>query len=245
MTSGRKTWAALLVFAAIPIGFALGAWAGARLLVPAGAGLVGGAMVLWYGLLGVLLALAAGIVAIRALDPSRLKPVALTAGGLATAVLVMIGLMVTEQRREHDAHFRQSMAMLPPFELVLAGSIATAVHRFAYDSEDNDWRVQRADGGQCRGGLPADKAGDRARLELLSALRGLDVAGVLVHPPACQQAGKALAILEVEIREHKPPVTTGRLRLTRACRKQIPEVEALLESVAAVYRRHGRELVCQ
>jgi hypothetical protein len=61
-TVGGKTtakfWAWLLVLASILPGFTLGAWLGARLLVPASAGLAGGAMVLWYGLLGAAIALA-------------------------------------------------------------------------------------------------------------------------------------------------------------------------------------------
>lgn len=64
-------WSVLWLLAAIPLGFAIGAWTGARLLVPGSAGLAAGAMVVGYGLLGVLLALVASTVVMRVLDASR------------------------------------------------------------------------------------------------------------------------------------------------------------------------------
>lgn len=240
-----RVWSALWGLAAIPIGFALGAWSGARLLVPDNAGLTGGAMVVWYGALGGLLALVVSIVAIRLLDASRLKPIALVLVVLAAGVLTMAGLAVTEQHTERDAELRKSMAMLPSFELTLAGDIGASLRRFAYASATNDWRIQRVDGVRCSGALPAGRMGDRSRLELLGALRGLDVAGVLVEPPACARAGDALATLELQIFEHKPPPTSGNLTLTQACRARIPQVGALFERVVEIYRRHGDQLDCR
>lgn len=244
MKRSNWLWSALLVLSALPIGFALGAWLGGRFLLPDNAGLAGGAMVLGYGLLGVLLALVAGIVAIRLLDAARLKPVAIVAGGLAACLLVMAGLRINQQQAQSDGHFRQTVARLPPFELVFIGELGRGLSRFSYASRPNDWRVERADGARCQAGLPNDKAGDRSRVDLLSALRGLDVAGVLIEPPACQQIGDVLATIEVEIREAMPPATAGQLRLTRACRDEFPEIDALFKAAQAVYQRHRRELDC-
>lgn len=250
MKTPRWVWAVLLVVAAVPVGFAFGAWIGGRFLVPDNAGLVGGAMVFWYGLLGLLLALVAGVVAIRMLDAARLRSVALVVAGLAVVLLIAAGPTINEQRAERDAHRQQMLAMMPPFELVLAGKVGGTIERFAYDSYDNgldgnDLHVWLASGKRCRGPLPAGRSGDRSRVELLTALRGLDIAGVLVDPPACQQAGEVLARLDVEIRESTPPYTAGRLALTQACRDEIPEIDALFENVQAVYRRHRRDLECQ
>jgi len=233
----------------VPVGFALGAWTGARFLIPANAGLAGGAMVFWYGLAGAGIALLLSGVAIRWRGARRVKIPALVLAVLAAGVLGSGWLTFQQQQRERDAARQQSMARLPPFELVLAGKIAVTPREtltvFAYRSADNDWRVTRADGQTCLGGLPAGKAGDRSRVELLGALRGLDVAGVLVDPPACQHAGQALATLDVAIHEAKPPITEGRLRLTSACRREIPEIEVVFDKIQAVYRRHREALVCQ
>jgi len=245
MTMSRKLWAALLLLAAVPVGFALGAWIGARFLIPANAGLAGGAMVFWYGLLGFVLAQVAAIVAIRALAPSRLKPVALVGAGLAMVLLVLAGVGVSNQQEERSAQRQHTLAMLPPFELVLVGRVGDSIERVSYASEANQLQVELENGLQCLGGLPPGKAGDRSRVELLSALRGLDVAGMFVDPPACQQAGEVLATLDARIREAKPPVTAGRLRLTQVCRDEIPQVDALFEQVRMVYRRHKRELDCR
>ena len=245
MQKSRFGWAVLLVLAAIPIGFAIGAWLGARFLVPADAGLAGGAMVLWYGFLGMVLALVASIIASRMLDPARLKPVALVAGGLAACLLVLFGIRINQQQDESDAHLRQTVAMLPPFEIVVAGEMGNGLNRFSYASASNDLRLERGDNQRCQGGLPVDKTGDRSRVELLSALRGLDVAGVLVESPACQQAGEVLATIEIEIREAKPPMTAGRLRVTRACREEIPEIDAVFDAAQAVHQRHRSQLDCR
>ncbi len=255
MKTPHWVWAVVLVVAAVPVGFAFGAWIGGRFLLPDNAGLVGGAMVFWYGLLGLLLALVAGVVAMRTLDASRLRPVAIVVAGLAVVLLIAAVPTINEQRAERDAHRQQMIAMMPPFELVLAGRVGGEIERFAYDSYDNglddngldgnDLHVWLASGKRCRGPLPPGRTGDRSRVELLTALRGLDVAGVLVDPPACQQAGEALATLDMEIRESTPPYTVGRLALTQACRDEIPEIDALFENMQAVYRRHRRDLECQ
>jgi hypothetical protein len=241
----RKAWATLLVLAAILPGFVLGAWLGAQFLVPRDAGLAGGAMVFWYGALGVLAALVGALLLLRTLPASRLRLAALLMTGIALALSAWLALVFTRHGDERAEQRRQTMAMLPAFELVLAGRFEPGLRRFAYASRDNDWQVERADGAHCRGGLPAGKAGDKARVALLGALRGLDVAGVLATPPRCQQAGELLALLEMTIHEARPPVTGGRLGLTTACRNEVPEIAALLEQVAAVYQRHQRELACE
>lgn len=241
----RKIWASLLILAALPVGFALGGWTGARLLVPENVGLAGGAMVFWYGVLGMLLVLVAAVVAIRTLGATGLKRASLTTAVLGSGVLVVLGLAVSDAQRESETHRQLAMARLPPFELLLVGNIGDELHRFAYASEENELRVRLADDRQCGGSLPAGKSGDQSRVELLSALRGLDVAGVLVEPPACQQVGEVLATLEIEIRETKPPATAGSLQLTRACRDSYRAIDALFQSVLAVYRRHERDLLCR
>jgi len=205
-------------------------------------------MVFWYGVLGAGMALLLSGVAIRWRGAGRVKIPALVLAVLATGVLGSGWLTFQQQQSERDAARQQSMARLPPFELVLSGNIAVtrreALTLFAYRSADNDWRITRADGQTCHGGLPAGKTGDRSRVDLLGALRGLDVAGVLVDSPACQQSGEVLATLEVEIREAKPPFTAGRLRLTPTCRREIPEIELLFDLVQKVFRRHRETLVC-
>jgi len=206
-------------------------------------------MVFWYGLVGAGIALLLSGMAIRWRRAGRVKIPALVLAVLAAGVLGSGWLTFQQQQRERDAARQQSMARLPPFELVLAGKIAVTPREtltvFAYRSADNDWRVTRADGQTCLGGLPAGKAGDKSRVELLGALRGLDVAGVLVDSPACQQDGEVLATLEVEIREAKPPLTAGRLRLTPSCRREIPEIDVLFDVVQRVFQRHRQTLVCQ
>lgn len=250
MKTPHKLWAVLLLLAAVPVGFALGAWLGARLLMPDNAGLVGGAMVFWYGLTGLVVALVVAIVGIRVLDASRLKTVALVAAGLAAVLLALAGFRINQQQHERDAHRQQMISMLPPFELAFAGHIGGGLRGFTYASDSNDWRVAIVEGPlgddkRCQGRLPVGKTGDRSRVALLGALRGLDVAGVLVEPPACQHVGEVVATLQMEIRESRPPATAGRLRLTQACRDQVPEIEAVFEQVKAVYRRHKRELNCR
>ncbi len=247
--SSRRAWSALLLLAAVPLGFAVGGWVGARLLVTENAGLVGAATVFWCGVFGAGMTLLLSGIAIRWRGARGVRGPALVSTALAVALLVAAWMTFQQQLRDRDAARRESMARLPPFELVLAGKIAVArgenLTRFFYRSADNAWRIERADGRICQGDLPTGRAGDRSRVELLAALRGLDAAGVLVDPPKCQTFGEVLVTLDMEIRETKPPSTNGQLRLTPACRDEIPEMEALLDRVRSVYRRHARSLDCR
>jgi hypothetical protein len=240
-----KAWATLLILAAVLPGFVFGAWLGAQFLVPRDAGLAGGAMVFWYGVVGVLMAVVGAVLLARFLPSSRLRLAAGLMAGVTLSLLAWLALLFATSQDERAEQRQQTMTMLPEFELVLAGRFEPGLRHFAYASRDNEWQVERDDGAQCRGGLPAGEAGDKARVALLGALRGLDVAGVLATPPDCQQAGELLALLEVTIYEAKPPVTGGRLGLTTACRNEIPEIAALFEQVAGVYRRHQSELSCE
>lgn len=241
----RKAWAVLLVLASLLPGFALGAWLGAQFLVPRNAGLAGGAMVLWYGLLGLLAAVIVTLLLVRFLASSRLRSSALLMAVVSLCLLVWLVPKIARVGDENAEQRRQAMAKLPAFELALVGRFEPGLVGFAYRSHDNDWRIERQDGTRCRGGLPEGKAGDAARVELLSALRGLDVAGVLVTPPDCQQNGELVATLELMIHEAMPPDTVGHLRVTTACRGDIPELAALLEGVTRVYRSHQRVLACE
>jgi len=232
------------VISSILPGLILGAWLGAQFLVPRDAGLAAGAMVLWYGLLGGLAAVVGALVLVRYLAASRLRFVALFMAGASVVLLVWLTLRFVELGTERAEHRRQAVAMLPAFELALTGYLEPGLRRFIYTSQNNDWRIEKMDGTLCEGGLPEGKAGDKARVELLSGLRGLDVAGVLAAPPSCQQTGELLAMLTLTIHEAKPPVTEGSLSLTTACRVEIPEIAALLERVERVYRLHHKNLAC-
>ncbi|NGP54452.1 cytochrome d ubiquinol oxidase subunit II [Thioalkalivibrio sp. XN8] len=237
-------WKVLLVVASILPGMVLGAWLGAQLLVPRDAGLVAGAMVLWYGLLGGLATVVAALLLVRYVAASRLRVAALFMAGVSVVLLVWLTPRFAEMGTERAEHRRQAVAMLPAFELALTGRLEPRLRRFIYTSRNNDWRIERMDGTRCQGGLPEGKAGDRARVELLSALRGLDVAGVLAVPPSCQQTGELLAVLAMTIHESRPPPTKGNLSLTTACRAEVPELAALLERVERVYRLHQQGLTC-
>ncbi|NGX16328.1 cytochrome d ubiquinol oxidase subunit II [Wenzhouxiangella sp. XN24] len=237
-------WKVLLVVASILPGLAFGAWLGAQFLVPRDAGLAAGAMVLWYGLLGGLVAVIGAVLLVRYLAGPRLRVTALFMAGVSFVLLVWLTLSFAEMGTERAEHRRQAVAMLPAFELALTGQLEPGLRRFTYTSQNNDWRIEKMDGTRCQGGLPEGKAGNKARVELLSALRGLDVAGVLAAPPGCQQTGELLAMLAMRIHEAKPPPTEGSLSLTTACRGEIPEIAALLERVESVYRIYQKSLVC-
>lgn len=244
-SSPGKGWSALLVLASLLPGFVLGSWLGAKFFVGPDAGLVGGAIVFWYGVLGMLAALVGAVLLVRFLAVPARRIAAMLLAAVTLALLAWLGLMFAKLGNEQAEQRRQTIAQLPTFELVLLGRVDPGLRRFAYDSQDNDWQVEKDDGTRCRGAFPANEAGDEAKLALLQALRGLDLAGVLLSPPDCQQAGRLLATLEMTIHEAKPPATTGRLRLTTACRNDVPEIAALLEGIEDVYRRQQDALACE
>lgn len=240
-----KGWSALLLLASILPGFVLGSWLGARFFVGPNAGLVGGAMVFWYGVLGMLAALVVAALLLRYLVVPARRVAATLLAAVTLGLLTWLALAFTQMADEQADQRRQAIAQLPAFELALVGQVDPGIRRFAYNSRDNDWQVEKDEGTRCRGALPATEAGDEARLGLLQALRGLDLARVLVSPPDCQQSGRLLATLEMTIHEAKPPLTTGQLRLTTACRDSVPEIAALLDAVERVYRRQQGELACE
>lgn len=115
----KRPWTVLIIVAAIPIGFMVGAWLGARLLVPDDAGLAGGAMVFWFGVLGSVLGLVGGGVFARRADGARLRKVALITAVLAAGMLALMTWILVEQQRGRDTQRQQAKTRLPPFSLTL------------------------------------------------------------------------------------------------------------------------------
>ena len=87
MIEPSRLWAVVLLLASLPIGFIAGGWIGGLWLVPADAGLAGGAMVFWYALLGAIVSLFISIVIVKRYSPRQIKPLA-----LVLLVLALVGL---------------------------------------------------------------------------------------------------------------------------------------------------------
>lgn len=77
------------------VGLVIGSMLGGLFFVPEGSGLAGGAMVLGYGVLGLVLAIVGGIIlAMRLSRPTLLRATWIT---LAGVVLIFVGLFIRYQ----------------------------------------------------------------------------------------------------------------------------------------------------
>ena len=107
----RKTpWIALLLPCALFLGLICGMMIGA-LFVPDGDGLAAGASVLFYGLIGLLVAAVLTIILARRLAANGLKTVALAALALSIIGAAVVGWRVMETQRE--AKSRSRIAAFP------------------------------------------------------------------------------------------------------------------------------------
>ncbi len=185
MLTPRWVWVLLLVLAAIPIGFAVGAWIGARFLIPADAGLVGGAMLFWYGVLGMVLALVAGIIAIRGLGPSPLKLLALVAAGLAVVLLALVGLRINQQQVQPDAHRQLPTARIADESTVVSAEIDTGLPPACWPSPQMLYF-----------GAPPPELAERVHLARVSDHEAEEI---VVHNPDTTRPGPWRAALDVPL----------------------------------------------
>ena len=102
----RKTpWIALLLPCALFLGLVGGMLIGS-LFVASDAGLAGGASILFYGLVGLIVAAVLTIVLARRLAPGALRAAAITALALSIIGAVFVGWRFVEAQREMRARSR-------------------------------------------------------------------------------------------------------------------------------------------
>lgn len=224
--------------------FMLGAWIGARFLVPPGAALAGGAMVLGYGLVAALAAgIAAIVVAVRV-------PIGILVGatfplGLVAAVFAVVsGRAISESRGRSAAYLEEQVRNLPPFVVRLTYADAVARRPFAsieVDSDRGKYTADPGDGSICTGPLPAT---DQAKVDLLTVLRGVE--GLLLREPdPCGGDGAGLGSrLYLHIVEAMPPVTEADLVLSGACLERHDELRALTTTLEEFFRSASPDRSC-
>lgn len=90
-------WRIVLVLSFILLGLIMGAWIGSQFFVTKSDGLVGGVIVLWYGVLGAIILLVISIILIRKLQGRSLS---LTAIIFALIVISVYGIFTYKQQAE-------------------------------------------------------------------------------------------------------------------------------------------------
>lgn len=95
-----------LVLRALVLGLVIGAWVGS-FFVSSADGLAGGAIVLGYGVVAMLVALVLGIVLVRYLPRRKVLPVLMIAGPIALILLALGVMRFMEQKRESDRQWQE------------------------------------------------------------------------------------------------------------------------------------------
>lgn len=118
----RKTpWIALLLPCALFLGLVCGMMVGA-MFVPDDAGLAVGASVLFYGLIGLLVAAVLTIILARRLAANALRVTALAALALSIIGAAVVGWRVIETQREARSRSRIAAVAVPQWSGILAQS---------------------------------------------------------------------------------------------------------------------------
>lgn len=109
-TPGKTTSIAMLLPCALCLGFIGGMLIGAR-LVPPDAGLASGAEVLFYGIVGTIIAVTVTVILAKRLSPQPLRRVALVCVALALVAAGWLAWQISERMKEAEARAR--IAQLP------------------------------------------------------------------------------------------------------------------------------------
>ena len=118
----RKTpWIALLLPCALFLGLISGMLFGS-LFVARDAGLAAGASILFYGLVGLIVAAVLTIVLARRLSPGALKAAAITALALSIIGAAVVGWRVIETQREARSRSRIAAVAVPQWSGILTQS---------------------------------------------------------------------------------------------------------------------------
>lgn len=230
----RLAWGSLLVISLGLMGIIAGAFLGARFFIPDNAGLAGGAMVLWYGILGSLVGIAAGAALARWLPRPWLPRSAIACGIGGLAALTFIGVAVSKSAKEQQTARKESLENLLRFEFDLNWSVDhddRPFDRLVYRSNTNTMTVVGRDRETSTGTLPLE-----TRATLLGILREFDLSGVLREPPNCQQTRPQIGELRLTIYEGMPPNTSGQLKITETCLNEIPELQRLAKEAARLWK---------
>lgn len=232
----RPRWGYGILFSLMlaPVGMLVAAYGGARFLVPADAGMAAGAMVLLYGILGLVAGIVSGAVLAVFLPDGWLRRMALVTlvAGLGAFGIMAKGFLSASHKQQQARE--ETLKNLPSFEFVLSWSADDEKRpftRFEYRSMDNSVLVKTA------GSAPQERTVSlEARSTFLSILREFDLSGILRNPHPCQQTGPQIGELTLTIHEALPPKTSGRVIITRDCLKEIRELERLAEESQRLWR---------
>ena len=198
-------------------------------------GLAGGAIVVFRSMA---VGIGAGVLAflLYPLLPPKVARWALYLLGFpALILLVLLVISVRQSKLEQSAHLNELVAQLPPFKLYLANSEHLSAPPFVdidFDSGEQQYTVQYAADPICTGDLPPMAT---QKMQLLQALRGLEV--LLYEQPApCQQRTEQwLYSMNFEIHDSKPPHTQYSVLLDQACLEQYPEMREAIEVIEQVH----------
>lgn len=227
------------------VGLLLGLWLAAQMGAGEGQGLAGGAIVLFWGLVGALLGLATGVGLFRSLTVGSRRVLLLL---VAPAGILIVGLVVAgllRSRADMRAHLEEAYERLPPFRIALSpGPEYRGGKTAAFTAEWPKRSVSfQAGERQCTGELTAPDA-----VKVLTALRNAE--GVLYREDApCgngEGEGVAGTRLSFVITEARPPMTEADLRLNDSCLREYPalgEPSAALEKLLASGNM-SRSIVC-
>lgn len=178
-----------LVLALSLIGLVFSAWLASTLGAAEGQGLAGAAIVLGYGVLGAVGAMALGLVLCFALPRSsvrRLGPALLALALLALTILFTLAYLRQQRQSEQDAAYEG----IPAFHASLRQTVITDPHLRVYIGVDGPAREWQQTGPapenmHCTGTVPADKL-----RRLAGALETLDALPAELLAP-CEQAAEA------------------------------------------------------
>lgn len=198
-------------------------------------GLAGGAIVLFRGV-AVGIAAAVLMFLLYPLLPANLARWLLYLLGLPALVLsLLLAVAIRQNQREQSAYIDELVARMPPFKVYLANNerhSASAFVDIEFDSTQGRFEVLYPKHYRCIGLLP-----ERAeqKLQLLKALRALEVLMVEQPAPCPLRDGRWLYSLNFEIHDYEPPHAQYSVLLDQACLDRHP---AMAEVVAVIRQAH-------
>lgn len=218
-------------------GLIIGMWCGGTFLVAKSAGLAGAAEVIWYGLLGAIVAGIIGFVLSRKLNGKPLVWTTVLLGPVGLVLAVLVIRAYSASQKETQAHLEEAYNNLPAFQAVLEQDGGPAFERV-----EIDWAARRytaiVDGRSCSARLSGPEA-----VALLGSLRDADLV-LFKNAAPCDNAG-ATHTLTYTIKESKPPFTVGSVSFGDGCLAQHPALERPFEAARDILQGGDFPKSCQ
>ncbi len=207
--STRLLLGIMLTVSLLLAGLIIGMWVGGTFLVARSAGLAGAAQVIWYGVLGSVVAGVTGVVLSRKLSGRPLVWTTILLGpvGLVIAVLMIRGFSASQ--KEIQAHLEKAYENLPAFQVVLEHDVGAAFDRMEIDGTARRYTAL-VEGRSCSAQLSGAEA-----VAVLASLRDADLILYRNETP-CSGTGAAHT-LTYTIEESLPPVTRRSVSFGRSC----------------------------